>query len=54
MLTKDQFEREKLYQISLAIVKSMLQQEMITMENCKSIGIFLRNQYNPVFGSLSP
>lgn len=51
-MTKEQFEREKDYQISKAIVKTILNQKMIDNEDFRKINIMLLHKYKPIIGSL--
>ena len=52
-MTKEQFEREKNYRISIYIAKSMLKQGLITKQEYKEIDTKLTKKYNPILGSLS-
>lgn len=51
-VTKEHFEREKNYRTSQAIVKSMLNQGLITDREYKKIDTILKHKYRPVFGGL--
>jgi len=51
-MTKEQFEREKNYQISKTIVKTILNQKMIDNEDFRKINIMLLDKYKPIIGSL--
>ena len=51
-MTKEQFEREKNYRTSHAIVKSMLKNGIITDREYKKIDTILKHKYRPVFVSL--
>lgn len=51
-MSKEQFEREKNYRVSLAIAKSMLKKEIITDEDYSIIDIMLKAKYRPIIGSL--
>ncbi|MCX7749148.1 MAG: hypothetical protein N2645_19985 [Clostridia bacterium] len=51
-MTKEQFEREKNYRVSIAIAKSMLAKRIITEQEFKRIDNMLIIRYKPVFGGL--
>ena len=51
-MTHEQFEREKNYQVSRAITKSMLSKGLITTKDYKKIDTMIIAKYNPVIGSL--
>ena len=51
-MTKEQFEREKNYQTSRAIVKSMLNNGVITEKEYKKIDTMLTKKYNPLLGNV--
>lgn len=51
-MTKEQFEREKNYQTSRAIVKSMLNNGVITEKEYKKIDTKLVGRYRPLIGSI--
>ena len=50
-MTKERFEREKNYQTSRAIVKSMLNNGVITEKEYKKIDTKLVGRYRPLIGS---
>ena len=52
MMTKEQFQREKNYQASRTIVKSMLNNGLITEKEYKKIDTKLVAKYRPVMGSI--
>ena len=52
MMTKEQFQREKNYQASRAVVKSMLNNGVITEKEYKKIDTKLVGRYRPLFGSI--
>jgi hypothetical protein len=51
-MTKEQFERELNYRVSVALAKSMLSKKIITEHEFKRIDAMLVSKYNPVFGGL--
>lgn len=51
-MTPEQFEREKTYQITISIARSMLQQEIITKREFKKINRIMVEKYHPLIGSL--
>ena len=52
MMTKEQFQREKNYQTSRAIVRSMLDKGLVTEKEYKKIDTKLASKYRPLFGSI--
>ncbi len=52
MMTKEQFEREKNYQASRAVVKLMLNNGVITEKEYKKFDTKLVSEYRPLFGSI--
>ncbi len=51
-MTQDQFQREKNYQITHSITKSMLQKGLITDQEYKKIDAIMLEKYRPLLGSL--
>lgn len=51
-MTKDQFEREKNYQVSILIAKNMLKQSLIDRTEYQNINKKLIKKFNPIIGSL--
>jgi len=51
-MTKEQFQREKKYQISRSVVKSMLDKGLVTEKEYKKIDTKLASKYRPLFGSI--
>ena len=49
-MTREQFEREKKYQAALAVVRSMLAQEVINEEDFLEIERRLKDKFKPVLG----
>jgi len=52
-MTEEQFEREKNYQITLAIARTMLANSILTTEDLSVIETMLREKYRPLLGSLA-
>ena len=52
MMTKEQFEREKNYQTSRAIVKVMLDKGLVTEKEYKKIDTKLVAKFQPIIGTL--
>jgi len=53
-MTTAQFERESLYQATIAIARSMLRNKLLTEDEFTIIDAKMREKYKPVLGSLSP
>lgn len=51
-MTKEQFDREKNYRISLAIAKTMLNRGLINDKDYQKIIAMLIVKYKPVWGGL--
>lgn len=51
-MTAEQFEREKNYQVTLYIAKSMLEKELIDKKDFNRIRTMLIRKYKPIIGSL--
>ncbi|KNY29007.1 MULTISPECIES: SHOCT domain-containing protein [Pseudobacteroides] len=51
-MTKEQFEREKNYRVSMSIAKAMLAKGIITMNDFKRINKILLTEYKPVIGGI--
>lgn len=52
-MTKEQFEREKNYKISIAIAKSMLSKNIIDEDDFEKIKKMFIDKYRPVIESLN-
>ena len=52
MMTKEQFQREKNYCVSLAITRSLLNKEIITKSDYRKIDTMLTKKYNPLLGNV--
>ncbi|MCX7904156.1 MAG: hypothetical protein N2486_06560 [Caloramator sp.] len=52
-MTKEQFEREKNYRISIATAKLMLSKNIISEEDFEKIKMLLIDKYKPIIGSLT-
>ena len=53
-MTKAQFERERLYQLTMATFKTLLVRGTITAEDYAIIDTKMRAKYSPLLGSLYP
>lgn len=51
-MTKEQFEREKNYRVSIVIAKVMLSKNLITKYEYNKIDSMLIEKYKPILGSL--
>ena len=51
-MSEEQFEAEKDYQASLHLAKTLLQRGLLTEEEYAIIDTKLREQYQPLFGTL--
>ncbi len=51
-MTEEQFEREKLYQASMNLFKSMLENGLITEEQYAIIDTKMLKKYRPLLGTL--
>ena len=51
-MNKEQFEREKNYQVSLSIANNMLEEGLIERKDFVEIKKHLIKLYNPLLGSL--
>jgi hypothetical protein len=51
-MTEEQFEREKLYQASMNLFKSMLEKGLITEEQYAIIDTKMLEKYRPLLGTL--
>ena len=52
LLTKEQFDREKNYRVSLAITKSLLDKGIITEKDYRKIDTMLAQKHCPIFGTI--
>lgn len=53
-MTKKQFERERLYQLTMATFKTLLVRGTITADEYTIIDTKMRAKYSPLLGSLYP
>ena len=53
-VNEDQFEREKLYQATMNMFRSMLKKGLLTQEQYAIIDTKMREKYQPIFGTLFP
>ena len=51
-MTKEQFEREKNYRVSIAILKTMLLRQLINEKEYKQIDSMLIKKYKPVIAGI--
>ena len=51
-MSKEQMRREKLYQITMSLVRGMLAQGLITKEEYAEIDTIFCDKYRPILGSL--
>ena len=51
-MTKEQFECEKNYCVSLAITRSLLNKEIITKSDYRKIDTMLTKKYKPLLGNV--
>lgn len=52
MMNKEQMRREKLYQITMSMVKKMLSDGLISKEEYAKIDIEMKEKYKPIFSTL--
>jgi hypothetical protein len=52
MMSNEQFEREKQYQIGVAVAKTMLRNGIISSEEFSAIDTILRAKYLPIIGGI--
>jgi hypothetical protein len=53
-MSKEQFERERLYQATLSIARAMNRQGLITEDELAIIDTKMREKYKPLLGTLCP
>jgi len=53
-MTKEQFNREKLYQATLLIARAMLRAELILPSELTKIETNMKEKYRPLIGGLKP
>ena len=51
-MTKEQFQREKKYRVSLTIARNLLNKEIITKSDYRKIDTMLTKKYKPLLGSV--
>lgn len=51
-MTKEQFEREKIYQVTLAIIRLMYRKKLITLDEQNEIDLMMLEKYKPLLGLL--
>lgn len=52
MMNNEQFQREKMYQATMAIARNLLNQSIITEEEYDEIDTIFTNKYRPSLGTL--
>lgn len=52
MMTTEQFNCERDYRVSMAIIKSLLEKELITPKEYAKIDTIMTKKYCPIIGSL--
>lgn len=52
MMIEEQFRREKLYQITMSLVRQMQRTHLITAEEYYQIDTIFAQKYEPIFGGL--
>lgn len=52
MMTEEQFRREKLYQITMSLVRQMQRTHLITAEEYRQLDTIFAQKYEPIFGGL--
>jgi len=52
-MNSEQFKREQFYQTTVAIVRTMLNNHLITPDEFRQIDTMLLEKYQPLLGSLS-
>ena len=53
-MNKEQFERERLYQATLTLARTMLRRGLITEDELTIIDTKMRKKYRPLLGTLCP
>lgn len=53
-MNKEQFERERLYQVTLTLARTMLRRGLITEDELAIIDTKMREKYKPLLGTLCP
>ena len=51
-MSKEQLTNEKLYQVTMSMVRKMLAEGLITEEEYRQIDTMFLEKYRPVFGTL--
>nr|AXS01376.1 hypothetical protein [uncultured bacterium] len=51
-MSKEQFERERLYQATLAVAQTMRRKRLITEDELAIIDTKMREKYRPLLGNL--
>lgn len=51
-MTKEQFKREKMYQVTLAIARAMFSRGLLTKDEICRIDTMMLEKYKPIMGGL--
>ncbi|MGF7146281.1 hypothetical protein HNQ56_004748 [Anaerotaenia torta] len=51
-MSEDQFRNEKLYQTTMSVARSMLENGMISEEDYHEFDTIMLKKYRPIFGTL--
>jgi len=51
-MNKDDFRRERLYQSTIAVVRTMHQKDLITEDEFRQVDIMMLEKYRPLLGDL--
>lgn len=51
-MTREQFQREQAYQVTLAIARSMLRNKLINEDEYRELDAMMLDKYRPLIGSL--
>lgn len=51
-MSKEQMRQEKLYQVTMSMVRKMLAEGLITEEEYRQIDTMFLEKYHPLFGTL--
>ncbi len=52
MMSEEQFRQEKLYQITMSIIRQMRKTRLITDEEYRQLDTIFAQKYEPIFGGL--
>ena len=51
-MTKEEFRKEKLYQVTMCIARKMLKDGLISTDEYRRLDDIFLKKYNPVYGSI--